>query len=95
MFEVEWTVSYALSVTDGEMDEMVEFAQNAMDEFEMELEDAVHEAVQDYLSGQDDEIFYCITSEATAALENALMERFADADDDDPRCIPTIMELNP
>lgn len=95
MFEVDWTVSYAVSVTDGEMDEMVEFAQNAMDEFEMELEDAVHEAVQDYLSGQEDEIFYTITSEATAALENALMERFADGEDDDPRCIPTIMELNP
>ncbi len=95
MFEVAWTVTYAVNVTDGEMDEMVQFAQNAMDEFEMELEDAVHEAVQDYLSGQEDEVFYTITSEATSALEDALMERFANDDDDDPRCIPTIMELNP
>lgn len=95
MFEVEWTVTYAVNVTDGEMDEMVQFAQNAMDEFGMELEDAIHEAVQDYLSGQDDEIFYTITSEATSALEDALMERFSDDTDDDPRCIPTIMELNP
>ena len=95
MFEVEWTVSYALDVTDSDMEEMVEFVKNAMDEFDMELEDAVHEAVQDYLSGQEDEIFYTITSEATSALEDNLMEYFSDEDDDDPRCIPTIMELNP
>lgn len=95
MLEVSWTVSYALNVTDGEMDEMVQCAQNAMDEFEMELEDAVHEAVQDYLSGQDDEIFYTISDEATSALEDAVMEHFSDEEDDDPRCIPTIMELNP
>jgi len=95
MFEVEWTVSYALNVTDSEMDEMVEFVRNAMDEFEMEREDAVHEAVQDYLSGQEDEIFYTISDEATSALEDAVMEHFSDEDDDDPRCIPTIMELNP
>lgn len=95
MFEVAWTVSYELNVTDSEMDSMVEAARNYMEEDEMEREEAIHEAVQDYLSGQDDSIFYTITSEATSMLEDTLMEYFSDEDDDDPRCIPTIMELNP
>jgi hypothetical protein len=65
--EITWTTKYSLFVTDSEMKEIVDEARDYMRVFDRE--DAIEEAVRNYLAGQDDSIFYSITIEAINQIE--------------------------
>jgi len=66
--EITWTVEYFLNVTDYELDEMVNTARVCMERGTSQ-EEAVSLAVQGYLEGCDDSIFYSIDEEATGQIE--------------------------
>ena len=67
--KITWTVTIerTLFVTDDEMKDMVNDARDFMCVFGRK--DAIKAAVQHYLDGQDDTIFYTITEEATEQIE--------------------------
>jgi len=69
--EITWTVEYSLFVTDDEMKGMANIA-NYYIQKGHEREEAIHEAVNDYLMGQDDCIYYSITEEASQQIEDTL-----------------------
>jgi len=74
--EINWTVEFDLYVTDGEMEDMVNEARNYLRIFDRK--DAIHEAVRNYLEGQDDNIFYNITEEATAQIAAEVNKRLTE-----------------
>ena len=66
--EFTWTVECSLFVTDNEMKDMADVARDYMREGYYQ-EEAIEEAVRDYISGQDDSIFYSITGEVAEQIE--------------------------
>lgn len=77
MLNLEWTVTNYLDVSDGDFDEMIWYTQRLMGEDEMEQEDAIQEAVRDFLAGQEDIIFYSITQEVTEKIEDEVEKRLS------------------
>ena len=71
--EINWTVEYSLDITDGDLENMAEVANDYIREG-YEREEAIHEAVNDYLMGLDDCIYYSITEEAGQQIEDTLNE---------------------
>ena len=66
--EINWTVEYGLDITDDELQEIVGFARDYMKQG-LARDKAVSSAVDGYLQGQDDCIYYTITDEATEQIE--------------------------
>lgn len=66
--DITWTVEYFLNVTDDEMQEITDFARAYMKQG-LPREKAISSAVDGYLQGQDDSIYYSITDEATKQIE--------------------------
>jgi len=71
--EFNWTVEYSLDITDNEMQEIVDAARDYMEQG-IAREDAITTAVQGYLEGCDDSIFYTITEEVTEQIEAKINE---------------------
>ena len=69
--EIIWTVEYSLDITDGELKDMIEVANDYLRKGH-EREEAIQETVNDYLAGQDDCIYYSITEEASQQIEDML-----------------------
>ena len=84
--EINWTVEYDLNVTDYELDEMVNTARVCMERGTSQ-EEAVSLAVQGYLEGQDDAIFYTITEEATEQIEAEVNKLLTEQGLDKPHSI--------
>lgn len=66
--EINWIVKYFLDITDDEMQEIVGFARDYMKQG-LARDEAISSAVDGYLDGQDDTIYYTITEEATKQIE--------------------------
>lgn len=66
--EINWTVEYDLSITDHELQEIVDYAHSYMEQG-VARDEAISSAVRGYLEGQDDSIYYTITEEATEQIE--------------------------
>ena len=71
--EINWTVEYGLDITDDEMQEIAGFARDYMKQG-LTREKAISAAVDGYLQGQDDVIYYSITDEATEQIEAKITE---------------------
>lgn len=72
--EFNWVVEQSLFITDDEMENMTNVAQDYMREG-YEQNEAVEEAVRDYMAGQDDCIYYGITEEVVHQIEDEINER--------------------
>jgi hypothetical protein len=66
--EVNRTVEYGLDINDDELQEIAGFARDYMKRG-LTRDKAISSAVDGYLQGQDDCIYYTITDEATKQIE--------------------------
>ena len=71
--EINWTVEYSLDINDDEIQEIADFARAYMKQG-LTREKAISSAVDGYLQGQDDYIYYSITDEATEQIEAKVNE---------------------
>lgn len=71
--DITWTVEYFLNITDDEMQEIADFARAYMKQG-LTKEEAISSAVDGYLQGQDDSIYYSINEEATDQIEAKINE---------------------
>ena len=66
--EINWTVEYSLDIDNDELQEIANFARAYMKQGFIQ-DKAISLAVDGYLDGQDDSIYYSITEEATKQIE--------------------------
>lgn len=66
--EINWTVEYGLNINNDELQEITDFARAYMKQG-LARNKAISSAVDGYLDGQDDFIYYSITEEATKQIE--------------------------
>lgn len=71
--EINWTVEYSLDIDDDDVQEIADFARAYMKQG-LTREKAISSAVDGYLQGQDDCIYYSITEEATEQIEAKISE---------------------
>lgn len=74
MIELTWTVKYYHTVTTDEIKDMVKYAKKNL-RLGCSFDEAVSDAVKDYLSGQEDDVYYTITDEATEKIEAVVAQR--------------------
>ena len=74
--ELNWTVEQSLTVTEDELEDLKSSADWYIEHWKVDQKEAVEKAVEDYIDGQDDSIFYGFPDEAKQQIQEEVQKLF-------------------